>query len=196
MSVRLFVLGLAIGGGIHGYEIKDTARRWGVERWAKLGIGSIYHALGKLQEEGLLVEEGVHQEGNRPPRTVYRLTQSGRAAFFALLRETCRTADPETREIDMALAFIHHLPPSERVSLLTERLHGLQPRFEALTASMTAFDADTDPEVRQLNRAVPWVSHGVRHSLGRVAFECDWLRTVIASVADWPSATPPREDPE
>src|SRR5579871_5171285 len=120
MSVRLFVLGLVATRDIHGYEIKEVAQLWGVERWAHIGFGSIYHALGKLQDESLIEERGIDQEGHRPPRTVFRITAEGKTAFLALLRDTCRQADPEGRDIDMALAFIHYLPSGERQDLLKE----------------------------------------------------------------------------
>jgi DNA-binding PadR family transcriptional regulator len=180
MSVRLFILGLAMHGETHGYEIKEVAKRWGVERWAKFGFGSIYHALSKLEEESLLEEVGTAQEGNRPPRYVYRITGAGQEAFYALLRETCITAETESRDIDMALAFIHYLPPAERVALLTRRLEALQPRYDSLLQS--------DAHLREDTSLAPWVAHGVSHSLGRVAFEREWMQTVIAHVADWPSA--------
>jgi DNA-binding PadR family transcriptional regulator len=186
MSVRLFVLGLVHRNDVHGYEIKETAKRWGVDRWARIGFGSIYHALGKLEEEGLILEMGLEQETNRPPRMVYRITESGTAAFLELLRQTCRTAETESRDIDMALAFIDALPPEERVALLKERLKNLEPRHQSLQESMAAFDANTDPEIQLLNREVNWVAHGVRHSLGRIAFEVSWMNEVVADVANWP----------
>jgi DNA-binding PadR family transcriptional regulator len=186
MSVRLFILGLAQERDTHGYEIKETAKRWGVERWAKFGLGSIYHALGKLQEDGLLEEVGQSQDGNRPMRYVYRITEPGRAAFFALLRETCTQAETESREIDMALAFIHYLPPAERVEILTRRLENLQPRLDALTKSDAALLED--------RTLMPWVAHGVRHSLGRVAFEHGWMQDVLKTVADWPAPSTTKEE--
>lgn len=195
MSVRLFTLGLVFLRDTHGYEIKEVARMWGVERWARIGFGSIYHALGKLQDEKLIVELRLEQDGNRPPRTVYRITDAGEAAFFDLLRHTCRTADPETRDLDMALAFIDQLPPAERVALLAERLAALEPRFRSLTETVEGYrqarETPGDSATHRLLREVPWVEAGVAHSLGRIAFERAWLEGVIASVADWP--TQPRE---
>jgi DNA-binding PadR family transcriptional regulator len=185
MSVRMFILGLAQERDTHGYEIKETAKRWGVERWAKFGLGSIYHALGKLQEEGLLEEVGQTQDGNRPMRYVYRITEPGRAAFFALLRETCAQAETESREIDMALAFIHYLPPKERVELLTRRLENLQPRLNGLKANVAGTELDS---------LSPWVRICVAHSLGRVAFEHAWMQDVLKTVADWPGPIPAKEE--
>jgi DNA-binding PadR family transcriptional regulator len=191
MSVKLFVLGLVFLRDTHGYEIKEVAKLWGVERWAKIGFGSIYHALGKLQEEELIVELRLEQDGNRPPRTVYRITETGEEAFFTLLRHTCRTADPETRDLDMALAFIDQLPADERVALLTERLAALEPRYQYLVKSIEKYQQartiSGESEVHRILRDIPWVEAGVAHSLGRVAFEREWLQGVIATVASWPT---------
>lgn len=191
MSVKLFVLGLVHLRDIHGYDIKEIAKLWGIERWARIGFGSIYHALGKLQEEGLIVELRLEQDGNRPPRTVYRITDAGDEAFFTLLRHTCRTADPETRDLDMALAFIDQLPPDERVALLTERLEALEPRYQFLVKSMEGYQqarqVPGETAAHHILRNVPWVEAGVAHSLGRITFEREWLQGVIATVASWPA---------
>ena len=74
MSVRLFVLGLAYECDTYGYEIKATAHLWGLERWAQIKDGSIYHALSKLDEEGLIEERNVEQSENNRPRYVYCIT--------------------------------------------------------------------------------------------------------------------------
>jgi DNA-binding PadR family transcriptional regulator len=193
MSVRLFVLGLVYQRDIHGYEIKEVAKVWGLDRWTNIGFGSIYHALGKLQEEQLIEERGMEQEGNRPTRYIYRITEAGRDACLSLLRQTTRTADTESRDIDMALAFIHLLPPEERVALLQERLERLTPRYEFLANAMAAYEAaqtTDDPrwdECRRILRDIPWVVAGTRHSLGRVRFEQEWMREVLETVAEWPS---------
>lgn len=195
MSVKLFTLGLVFLGDTHGYEIKEIAKLWGIERWAKIGFGSIYHALGKFQEDELIIELRLEQDGNRPPRTVYRITQKGEEAFFTLLRHTARTADPETRDLDMALAFIDQLPPDERVALLTERLMALEPRYQFLAKSMESYQQARaipgESEHHRILREIPWVEAGVAHSFGRIAFEREWLHGVIATVASWPKR--PRE---
>ncbi len=193
MSVRLFVLGLVYQRDIHGYEIKEVAKIWGLERWANIGFGSIYHALGKLQEEQLIEERRVEQEGNRPLRYIYRITEAGQEACLNLLRQTARTADTESRDIDLALAFIHLLPPDERVALLQERLERLEPRYQSLVDSAAAYEAARTTDAphldrqRQILHEIPWVVAGVKHSLGRVRFEREWMREVLETVAEWPT---------
>ena len=86
MSVRLVLLGLLRDQPMHGYEIKQTIEdRMG--DWTSIAFGSIYHALAKLTDEGMIEKAGVEQEGNRPSRTIYQITESGQAEFTRLLRE-------------------------------------------------------------------------------------------------------------
>ena len=67
MWVRLFVLGQVYERDTHGYEIKEKEKLWGVERWANIGFGSIYHSISKLQAEEMILEQSVEQESGRPP---------------------------------------------------------------------------------------------------------------------------------
>jgi DNA-binding PadR family transcriptional regulator len=178
MSVRLFVLGLVAERDTYGYEIKATAHLWGLERWAQIKDGSIYHALAKLAEERLIEERNVEHTENSRPRYMYSITAQGREAFLDLLRETCRTAPTEGRAIDLGLAFIRHLPSAERVALLKERHAHLH---TARSALLTGFD--TLPQHGDLS---PWVRVGMQHSLLRIDAEIQWNGELIDTVGDWP----------
>lgn len=118
MPVRLFVLGILNERDAHGYEIKRLAREADLAQWAEIGYGSIYHALRRLENELLIEEVAVEQEGAYPQRTVYRITEAGRRKFRELLKETCRTVYEPKYPLDLALVFIGQLPPAERVDLL------------------------------------------------------------------------------
>ena len=187
MSVRLFVLGVVFEHDCHGYEIKETARLWGLEQWASIGVGSIYHALSRLDSEGLIEQRGVEQQGARPPRAVYRVTLAGRAAFLELLRECCRTAPAEGRSIDLALAFIANLPPDERRTLLRERHSMLEAKCRVLSDRL---------ERRSFEGThIPWVIAAMRHTLHRLESEIIWNGSLLESVADWPRRTWPSVQP-
>lgn len=183
MSVRLFVLGLVNRKDIHGYEIKATAKLWGVERWARLHEGSIYHALAKLKEERLIEERAVEVSEKNGLRYVYCVTPEGRDAFLELLRETCRTAPTEGRDIDFALAFIDHLPPNERILLLEER-------HARLVEARTRLQADLN-DLGQYPDLHPWVSLGMRHTLARIEAEIAWNGSLLQAVGDWPQRSRP-----
>ena len=179
MSVRLFVLGLVYEKDTHGYEIKATAHLWGLERWAQIKDGSIYHALGVLDKEGAIQQRNVEQSENNRPRYVYCITMQGRGVFLSLLRETCRTAPTEGRSIDLGLAFIRHLPPEERVGLLKERHMRLNKAHADLLAGFDALD--------QYQNLAPWVPSATRHSLTRIETEIQWNLEMIEAVGQWPA---------
>jgi DNA-binding PadR family transcriptional regulator len=178
MSVRLFVLGLVNAHETYGYQIKATAHLWGLERWAQIQDGSIYHALTKLEEEGMVDQKQPEQSENNRPRYVYCITSKGHQEFLRLLRETLSESSYEGRSIDLGLAFITSLPPQERVDLLNTR----QERLEWARADLLQ-------RLENLGRhenLAAWVPVGMRHSLGRIEFEIQWNRELLDTVARWP----------
>ena len=44
--------------------------------WTNIAFGSIYFALGKLSEEGFIEKVATEQQGGRPSREVYQITES------------------------------------------------------------------------------------------------------------------------
>lgn len=177
MSVRLFVLGILDDRDAHGYELRDIAQTWNLSHWADVGYGSIYHALGKLTAEGMIREERVEQHGGRPARTVYAITEAGRAEFVRLLREAAISVTPEKRPVDLALAFICRLPSSERVELLNARSRKLESVLEILRRKLT--------ELRGLERKAPWALEPLKFDIARHELELRWNRELLTRIADW-----------
>jgi DNA-binding PadR family transcriptional regulator len=89
MSTRLVILGLLRDQPLHGYEIKQIIEEH-MGDWTSIAFGSIYFALGKLSEEGLIEMAVTEKKGNRPSRSVYQITESGRSEFLRLLKEVWR----------------------------------------------------------------------------------------------------------
>src|SRR5689334_15062680 len=81
---RLFVLGTLERGPAHGHEIRRLAERIDVENWSEARIGSIYNAIRRLESEELIEALRNEQEGRRPPRTVYAITDAGRVELASL----------------------------------------------------------------------------------------------------------------
>ena len=67
----------------HGYELaKQLAES--TDRQSLAAYGTLYRALGRLEEMGMLTSRwenpAVARHDNRPPRRLYSLTRNGRAA--------------------------------------------------------------------------------------------------------------------
>src|SRR3712207_1681148 len=70
---------------VHGYDVRRELLSWGADKWANVAPGSIYHALRKLADEGMLREVATEQVGARPARTTYEITAKGDDEFETLL---------------------------------------------------------------------------------------------------------------
>src|ERR1700744_2451872 len=84
MDVRAICLGILTRGPATGYEIKKLFDEDGYQHFVEASFGSIYPALSRLTDEGLVSVREEAQE-KRPDRKVYSITPAGRSAFLAAL---------------------------------------------------------------------------------------------------------------
>ncbi len=120
--VDLLLLGiLANRGSSHGYEIGETLGGDATRIWIRLGRTSIYYALNRLAERGLVSQQSERRAG-RPERRVYSITEAGRRACLAALQTAIREPDEPMDSFDIALFLSPHLPPDQFRARLDERL--------------------------------------------------------------------------
>lgn len=111
---------------VHGYDVRRELVSWNADKWAKIQPGSIYHALKKLTEEGLLREVGTEQMGSRPERRKYEITTKGRDVFEGLLREEWWELNLPIDPFQAAFAFLPALPRKEAAAALRHRARMLR----------------------------------------------------------------------
>ncbi|WP_433347252.1 PadR family transcriptional regulator [Micromonospora sp. CA-111912] len=136
-ATRMMILGLVKWmQPVHGYDVRRELLSWGADKWANVQPGSIYHALRKLAQDGLLREVATEQVGARPARTTYEITPRGLGEFETLLRDlwwgTQQPADPFVA----AFAFLPALPRPEAVAALRSRGQVIRAGVESMRASM------------------------------------------------------------
>ncbi|MFD0580018.1 PadR family transcriptional regulator [Dactylosporangium darangshiense] len=110
---------------MHPYELSKTLRTYGDERSIKFTHGSLYMVIQQLAKAGFVAEQEVSREGARPERTVYGITDAGRAELRDWLRELVGQPQHEYPAFVSALSLVAALTPNEVVALLRERLDGL-----------------------------------------------------------------------
>lgn len=174
MSVRLFILGALMESDAHGYDIREKAVRWDIQNWSNIGFGSIYHALNIMEKEELVVQQPAEQSGNRPPKTVYSISDLGRQEFDRLLNEACRSVYSDKNPVGLGLAFIHHLSPAERRAAFEERMAKLSWLRDMILQKTTNLQNYT-PEY---NWALPLLSRDLQH----FEVEIEWTRELLASL--------------
>ncbi len=86
MDVRTLCLGALTLGDATGYEIRKMFEDGVFSHFLEASYGSIYPALTRLTEEGLVTCHSEQQE-KRPDKKIYSVTAKGRTAFTEALLE-------------------------------------------------------------------------------------------------------------
>ncbi len=114
-----------------GFQIQNYVRAGGMPR-------SLYHAVDRLARAGLIEPAETTREGNRPERTVYRITDDGREEFDARIRRLLETPVPEHPVLPAALGFLAYLAPGTVLDALEARLVLLIGELAGIDASLRA----------------------------------------------------------
>lgn len=80
MNVRTLCLSILYEGEATGYEIRRLCVEGECSYFIEASFGSIYPALAKLEDEGLVTSRTEQQTG-KPAKKVYSITEAGRTAF-------------------------------------------------------------------------------------------------------------------
>ena len=170
MDRELLLLGLLRHGGLHGYRLNEFINR-DLAYCTDLKKPTAYHLLGKMAERGWIIETDEQQEGNRPPRRVFQITEAGEAMFQTLLRENLAAHTPTRFTGDIGIAFMDALPPEEQAALLAERRAGLTAELESLQHT---------PENAHRGSLALLITHQIRHLTAELA----WLDEIAAHLND------------
>jgi DNA-binding PadR family transcriptional regulator len=111
---------------MHPYEMASTMRERGKEQSIKLNYGSLYTVVDSLAKNGLIEAMEATREGRRPERTVYRLTEAGRARLDAWMSELLAEPVKEYPQFEAALSLLPVLHPDTVLDLLRTRIRLLQ----------------------------------------------------------------------
>ncbi|EDY42519.2 PadR family transcriptional regulator [Streptomyces sp. SPB074] len=144
-ATRLLVLGVVRGfGRTHGYQVRAELLSWGIEDWANVKPGSIYHALRQSAKAGLL--EAI-EIGDWPGRVDYRVTPAGDEEFFRLLVDALERPEHRADTLSAGLALLPALSRARAVAALSRRLEALEAQ-EAREARDAAPRAQAPPPDR------------------------------------------------
>ena len=129
-ETRLLLLGaVALFEPVNGYQIRRELSSWGVESWANIKPGSIYHGLATLAQRGDLVRHDL-QDGSREV-AVYELSDAGRTEFRRLYDIALTEVRPTAPlAFQTALSMLPLVPREDAKRLLRQRLENLHAEAE------------------------------------------------------------------
>lgn len=135
---RLLVLGMLDIQPLSGYDIQQMLRISDAERWGGVLIGSIYHALKKLESEGYIELQSIEQTGHRQ-KAVYSITDKGRDHLKTLTLESLQSLSLEyPTTLYSGLSFSHKIVESDAAASLEKQKEFLQREYEALEYGLKA----------------------------------------------------------
>jgi DNA-binding PadR family transcriptional regulator len=170
--VEVLILSHLAGKPAHGYELR---RR--VEATTGFGLhnNSLYPALRRFEEAGAITRTSMPQEGGRPPRHVYTITEVGQALLHDMLAELPPDQARDDVEFLARLGQFELLEPDERRAVLDSRLAALSARAEHLAG------------LAEASRGHPWGAVVVDELIRRTDAERDWLVRLRAAGGELPS---------
>ena len=118
---------------MHPYELASTMKERHHDEFVRLNFGSLYHTVDALERNGWIVPTEREKEGNRPERTIYRLTDSGREVLVGVVSDIIAHPRREYMNFSAGLMFMHNLDAPTAVRLLEERSRHLHVLITKLT---------------------------------------------------------------
>jgi DNA-binding PadR family transcriptional regulator len=119
--LALSILELLDERPMHPYELASTMRERHHDEFIRLNFGTLYHTVDTLEGKGWIVPVEREKEGRRPERTIYKLSDSGRAELTETLADLLRRPVREYPHFAAGLMFMHHLKAHEAAAHLGER---------------------------------------------------------------------------
>jgi DNA-binding PadR family transcriptional regulator len=170
--MALAILSAVAHRPMHPYEMAATVRGWGKDRDMEIKWGSLYTVVQNMTKHGLLEEAESTRQGRRPERTVYRITEAGRAELVDWTRELLSVAEKEFPRFRAGLSVLAVLPPDDVTSLLQQRLSSLNAEIATLRDSLDRERAEV-PRLFLIE---------VEYDLAILVAEAEWVASLLAEL--------------
>jgi DNA-binding PadR family transcriptional regulator len=169
--LALAVLACVYERPMHPYEMAAIMRERGKENSIKMNYGSLYTVVDNLAKHNLIEAIEARREGRRPERTVYRLTDAGRAELDDWMSELLALPVKEYPQFEAALTLLPVVHPDQVLTLLQDRVRALQKELAEVRALLEAASRAGLPRL--------FLIEGEYHVAMREA-ELSWVRNVVA----------------
>jgi len=130
LEKKLLLLGLLLSQDMHGYQLNEMLQH-NPGMPISVKKSNAYKLLNDMETDGWVTYQ-EEQQGNRPVRRVYTITDRGETAFYQLLRENLSTSPLPEFPGAVGLDFVAMLPAEEVVTLLEQRYQRIEARFKEL----------------------------------------------------------------
>jgi DNA-binding PadR family transcriptional regulator len=171
-KTSLLLLGLLLDRPMHGYQLYQQIQAEGIDAWFNVSAAGVYYSLGKLRDRGLVAES--RQRGRRSSRkSIYRLTEEGREAFFAALEAELASEERAYLDYDLAIYLLNKFPLQRAIPRLEEHQAFLAQEAQNLQLTLAK---ERDRGQSSLKLAI------LDHKCRFLEMESNWLADVMCSI--------------
>lgn len=172
--LAMALLGILHLEPMHPYAIQRRIKEWGKDKVVNVTQrAALYKTIGRLQEAGLVTVRETGRDQQYPERTVYEITDAGRAACATWLAEMIGEPRNEYPEFPAALSFLMLLGPE---GARTE----LERRAKSVRAKLAEMDADAKQAAAMRLPRVVMLEDEYQRAVTEA--ELRWLDAVIADL--------------
>ncbi len=148
---RLLVLGLLDEKPMSGYDIQQLISSADAERWGGVLVGSIYHALKKLEQEKHIELASVEQTGHRQ-KAVYKITDQGKDYLQSIILDSlCVSSVIYPTTLYSGLSLLDKIPRENARQALEKQKKLLDEEYSSLEQGQKR-NEDTAQKIPQISR--------------------------------------------
>jgi len=173
----ILILSNLRAGPVHGYELKQRVQRPTV---TKLSNNSLYPILRRFEEGGAVTSIREAQEG-RPARTIYAITDQGRALLTELVSTLPAGLAANEEEFLARVNFFAEIEPAARHGIIEARNLALDARIEQVRTLLA--ETANSP-------AAAWRALAMTHLATTLEAERRWVTSLDTSIEP---GTPPTD---
>lgn len=151
---KILVLGLLYERPMSGYDIQQMLKVMDAEHWGGVLVGSIYHALKKMEAEGFVEVISIEQTGHRQ-KAVYQITEKGIVHLKGLTKDALETSSvifPTT--LYSGLSYVHKLPKEVARNALALQATALDQEYHTLEKGLQAKNEAVNNELPIMTKLV------------------------------------------
>ncbi len=164
--LALAVLSLLHAAPLHPYAMQRLLKLWGKDSVINVGQrANLYKTIKRLDQAGLIAVRQTERDQQYPERTVYEVTDAGRAAVQDWLTDMLAHPRNEFPQFPAALSFIMMKSPAEAQAILTQRADALRGQLASLHSDLAEYAAvlprivlmDDDYQRAMLSAELSWI---------------------------------------
>ncbi|GIF66938.1 PadR family transcriptional regulator [Asanoa ishikariensis] len=179
--LALAVLATLIERPMHPYEMASLMKARGKEQDMEIKWGSLYRVVENLVKHGFVEPVQSERQGGRPERTVYRITDAGRAELVDWTRDLVAVPDRKPGPFTAGLSVLGVLAPDDVAVLLGRRADLLASEISAAERALAGYEiprlflVEGEYELAMRRAELAWVR----------AFRAELTDGTLPGVADW-----------